>query len=298
MFHRRSDLPLRGDANSRFLPWLVAPMVFLSAVALSGAFIVNSLIERWDRDVSGSLTVEIAVAPGEAEEAAERTRTRVDQAIHLLNATPGIGEARALTQEQLVSLLAPWLGSSELLHDLPLPALIDVTLKPDVRLDLNALARKLSDDVPGASIDDHRLWLARLIGLSRGVEALAVSVFLMIGVVTAATVYFATRSGMAVHRDVIEVMHLIGATDGYIAGQFAHRAFVLGLRGGLLGLLLTVPAMIGISFAAPQMQGGFLADLSLPVTGWVAVATLPALSSLLALLTARAAVYRTLARLP
>lgn len=298
MFNRRTDLPLRGDANSRFLPWLVAPMVFLSAVALAGAFIINSLIERWDRDVSGSLTVEIAVAAGDADEAAERTRTRVEQAIHLLDATPGIAEARALTQEQLVALLAPWLGSSDLLHDLPLPALIDVTLKPEAQLDLDALSRKLSQDVPGASIDDHRMWLARLIGLSRGIEALAVTMFLMIGVVTAATVYFATRSGMAVHRDVIEVMHLIGATDGYIAGQFAHRAFVLGLRGGLFGLALTVPVMAAIGYAAPQLQGGFLADLSLPLVGWASVLTLPALSALLALLTARAAVYRTLAKLP
>lgn len=297
LFRRRSDLPLKDDATSRFLPWLIAPMVFLCAVALAWAFILGTLIDRWDRDVSGTLTVEVAAAPGEADEAADRTRNRVDDALHLLGNTPGIAQARALTQEQLVALLAPWLGNSDLLKELPLPALIDVTVDPNATLDLPALTKALTQSVPGASLDDHRVWLARLIELSRNIEWLAVGVVALIGGVTSSIVFFATRTGMAIHREVIEVQHLIGAPDGYIAGQFADRAFVLGFKGGLLGLALTLPIMAAIGFGAHRMQGGFLADLSLPLSGWAAVATLPVFAALLAMLTARAAVHRTLARM-
>ncbi len=273
-------------------------MVFLSAIALSGAFILSGLIERWDRDVSGTLTVEIAVAPGEAGEAAEKTRSDVAVVLRLLEATPGVAKAHALSQEQLVGLLAPWLGSTELLNELPLPALIDVTLKPDTAIDLADLGNRLTAAVPRASLDDHRMWLARLIGLSRGIEGLAIGIVLIIGIVTASTVHYATRSGMAVHRDVIEVMHMIGATDAYIARQFARRAFLLGLKGGLYGLLITVPAVGVIAYEAPAMQGGLLADLSLPAVGWIAVLALPVCAALLSLVTARAAVYRTLGRMP
>ena len=297
-FDRRSDLPLKGDATSRYLPWLVAPMVFLSAVALAGAFILNGLIGRWDRDVSGTLTVEIAAAPGEASIASEPTRQRVEQVLRILDGTPGIASARALSQEQLIALMAPWLGTSDVLKDLPLPALIDVTVKQDADLDIDALAVKLSKSVPGASLDDHRRWLDRLIGLSRSIEWLAIGIVTLIGLVTASTVYYATRTGMAIHREVIEVLHVIGAPDAYIAGQFAHRAFILGLKGGVMGLIFTLPILGAIAFGAHKMQGGFLADFSLPLIGVVAVLVLPLVSALLAMMTARLAAYGALARMP
>lgn len=296
-FDRRSDLPLKGDATSRYLPWLIAPMVFLSAVALASAFILNGLIGRWDRDVSGTLTIEVATAPGDAAEAAEPTRQRVEQVLRILDGTPGISSARALSQEQLIALMAPWLGTSDVLKDLPLPALIDVTVKEDANLDVDALAQTISKMVPGASLDDHRRWLDRLIGLSRSIEWLAIGIVTLIGLVTTATVYYATRTGMAIHREVIEVLHVIGAPDAYIADQFAHRAFVLGLKGGLLGLMLTLPILGGIAFATHKMQGGFLADLSLPWTGIAAVLALPVVSALLAMLTSRMAAYGALARM-
>jgi len=295
---RRSDLPLKGDASSLYLPWLIAPMVFLSAVALAGAFILNGLIARWDRDVSGTMTVEVATSPGDAAESSEPTRKRVEQVLKLLDGTPGIASARALSQEQLVALMAPWLGTSDVLRDLPLPALIDVTLKPDAEINIDGLAQKIAKTVPGASLDDHRRWLDRLIGLSRSIEWLAVGVVTLICVATAATVYYATRTGMAIHREVIEVLHVIGAPDAYIAQQFAHRAFILGLKGGLLGLALTLPILGGIAFGAHKMQGGFLADLSLPMTGVLAVLALPFAAALLAMLTARIAAHGALARMP
>lgn len=297
MFARHSDLPLEQDATSRFLPWLVAPMVFLCAVALAGVFILNGLIGRWDRDVSGTLTVEIAAAPGDAKESAEQTRDRVDQAVDLLNRFPGIANARALTQDQLVALLAPWLGNSELLKELPLPALIDVTTRAEQPPDLVALAAKLSQSVEGASVDDHRVWLSRLIGLSRNIEWLAISIVMLIGGVTSATVFYATRTGMAIHQEVIEVLHLIGAPDDYIARQFADRAFVLALKGGIIGLALTVPILMVIGTTARRLEGGFLAELSLPILGWLSVLVLPVVAAILAMLTARMTVHRTLAHL-
>ncbi len=298
MFARRSDLPLDQDATSRFLPWLIAPMVFLCAVALAGVFILNGLIGRWDRDVSGTLTVEIAAAPGDAGESAEQTREKVEQAVALLNGFPGIASARALSQDQLVALLAPWLGNSDLLKELPLPALIDVTTRPDAPPDLVALAAKLSQAVSGASLDDHRVWLSRLIDLSRSIEWLAVAIVVLIGGVTSATVFYATRTGMAIHQEVIEVLHLIGAPDDYIARQFADRAFALGLKGGVIGLILTLPILAAIGVTARRMEGGFLAELSMPIGGWASVLVLPAVAALLAMLTARATVHRTLAHLP
>jgi cell division transport system permease protein len=297
IFGGRSDMPLSGDATSRFLPVLIAPMVFLSAVALAAAFVLITLVSRWDRDVSGTLTVEIATAVGEPDDAGAKTQAAVARAIEVLKATPGVVRAEALPQEKLAALLTPWLGDSDLIRDLPLPALIDVTLDPDARPDLDALAKNLAAAVPGTSIDDHRIWLARLVDLGRTIAYTAMGIVGLIGAVTSATVIYATRTGMAVHRDVIEVLHLLGATDDYIARQFAARAFALALKGGLAGLILTVPVLAAVVTETRRIQGGFLSDLYLPPEGWLACAVLPAVAAVLAMVTARLTVHGTLARL-
>jgi cell division transport system permease protein len=297
LFRRRhSDLPLAGDATSRFLPWLVALMVFLSAMAVAGAFVIGAVIDRWDQDVSGTLTVQVLPAGGENAEAV--TEERVAAAIDVIRRVPGVLEVRAFDKKRTLALLEPWLGSTDIVQDMPLPRLIDVTIDPDSRIDLTEVSARLNRAVPGASLDDHRIWLSRLIGMSRTLQWLAVLVVLLIGMVTSATVVYATRTGMAVHHGIIEVLHLIGAHDDYIARQFADRAFALGIAGGLMGLGLAVPALTLIGWAAKRMEGGFLPNLHLPVLGYLAIGLLPLLAAFLAMLTARLTVHGTLAKLP
>ena len=108
ILRRRSDLPLKGDATSRFLPWLVALMVYLSAVAVAGTFVLAGLVSRWDHDVAGTLTVQVAPVPGETGEML--TDERVRQAVDLMRRTPGVKSARALDKQQLIALLEPWRG--------------------------------------------------------------------------------------------------------------------------------------------------------------------------------------------
>jgi cell division transport system permease protein len=297
LFGGRSDLPLKDDATSRFLPWLIAPMVFLSAVALAAAFTLTSLVGRWDTDVSGTLTVEVAAANGPADEAEAKTRQAVDRALAILRATPGVRDAQALSRDKLATLLEPWLGDPDLLKDLPLPAMIDVSVDPEGRPDLAALNRRLTAEVPGVTLDDHRVWLARLIELGRTIAWTAIGIVALVGLVTAATVIYATRTGMAVHRDVIEVLHLIGATDDYIARQFAARAFALAFKGGIAGLILTLPVLAAVIVETRRIEGGFLSDLYFPLLGWVACALLPLVAALISMATARLTVHGTLVRL-
>jgi cell division transport system permease protein len=296
MFGRHSDLPLAGDATSRFLPWLVALMVFLAAMAVSGAFAVDEVMSRWDHDVSGTVTVQVLPAGGDRAEAA--TEERVRQAVDLMRLVPGVLAVRAMDKARTLALLEPWLGGTDVVRDLPLPRLIDVTIDPDARIDLAEIADRLSRTVPGASLDDHRVWLSRLVNLSRTMEWLAIVVVGLIGLVTSATVVYATRTGMAVHHDIIEVLHLIGAHDDYIARQFADRAFVLGLGGGLFGLAMAVPALSTLGWAARRLEGGFLPSIGMPIAGYVVLGLLPVLAAGLAMLTARLTVHGALARMP
>ena len=59
MFRRRSDLPMNEDTLARFLPWLIAFMVFLSALALAGMLVLHDAVQRWDTGLKATITVQV-----------------------------------------------------------------------------------------------------------------------------------------------------------------------------------------------------------------------------------------------
>ncbi len=297
MIRLRTDLPIRKDAATQFLPWIVAVMVFLATLAMAGAFAVQNIIDRWDRDVSGTLTVQILPAAGTPEESASQTDWRVEKALEVLRQDPAVEVAEAIPVKKLRALMEPWLGSTELAADLPMPRLIDVTLRSRVVFDLEGLSERLTAEVPGASLDDHRLWLNKLIGLASALGNLAYAVLALVAAAAALAVVQATKSGLVLHRPAIEVLHLIGAQDDYIARQFARRAMALGLKGGVLGFILAMPAILGVGYLASDIEGGFVPEVTLGVFHWIFLVFLPVVAGLLAMISTRLTVLRTLARM-
>ncbi len=294
MFSRRSDLPLDRDSLSRFLPWLIAFMVYLASLAMAGVMVLNSTAERWDKGMNSTLTVQIPPAP--SKDTASNSK-RVGMALSILRSTPGVVQAKEIDENTIMTLLEPWLGNSAVGADLPLPRLIDVEINTGLEIDMDALSRRLTTAVPGAAVDDHRVWLERMINLIRSVEMLAGAVLALIALATVGTVVFTTRTGLAIHQEAIEVLHLIGARDIYVARQFAGRALALGLRGGAIGLALAIPSLFGIGKLARRMDAGVLPDFTMSMGNWAVVALLPLVVALIAMFTARQTVLRNLSKM-
>lgn len=292
MLFRRPTVPLDADSSARFLPWLVAFMVFLACLALASVFVVERAAERWDRGLKGQLTVQIP-AP---EDAAERDR-RLQAVTAVLQATPGVRGFSVLTPAEVARLVEPWLGGAAGLEGLPLPDLIAVTLDPAQPPDLGTLQQALEAAAPGTRADDHQRWLANLLGLAASVQLGALIVVGLVGFAAVVTVVFVTRTGLEIHRQVIELLHLMGAQDRYIAREFQGHALKLGLRGGLFGFLLAAAALYGLSWLAQQAELSLLPRLELAPLDWALLALLPLAAALIAMWTARVTVLRTLVRL-
>ncbi len=292
MFTRRSDLPLDKDTLSQFLPWLIAFMVFLAVLAMAGMLVLDATAARWDRGISGTLTVQIVPAENPIKDS-----ERLQKVLLLLGETPEVHRFETLGDAKLMTLLEPWLGATAASGDLPLPRLVDVELKPGAELDVEKLSQRMEARVPGVTIDDHSIWLERLVRLIRTVEGLATMVLAFIGFATVGTVVFTTRTGLAIHRNAIEVLHFIGAQDSYIASQFASRALSLGLKGGVIGLLLAAPTLWGIAVMAAKMEAGLLPDITLGPPHYSAVVALPLVIAFIAMVTARLTVMKTLSRM-
>ncbi len=288
----RSDLPLDRDQLSRFLPWLIAFMVFLSVLAVAGMLVLNATASKWDRGVRGTMTVQIIPS-----DAAAKDEARLNAVLTVLATSPEIQRYDSMDDSRLIKLLEPWVGAVAGDGELPLPRLIDVEMKPASGLTAQALHERLAEKVSGVSIDDHRVWLDHLVRLIETFEVLALVVLLFIVLATVGTIVFTTRTGLSIHREAIEVLHLIGAHDTYIARQFARRALGLGLAGGIVGLLLAVPTLWGLAHLAHSLDDRLLPDIGFGPAHWALLAALPVGVSIVAMVTAKVTVMRTLERM-
>jgi len=289
---RRQAVPLDRDPAGRTLPLLVAIMVYLAALALAGALVMGKLAERWDSGLTGALTVQVpAAAQGSNDDA-------VAAVVAALAATPGVVSAEPLDGAAMAELLAPWLGEALPVGELPLPSLVAVTVDPAAAPDVAALESQLQALAPGTLVDDHQRWLARLLDLARAVEVMALVVVLLVALAASIMVAFVTRMGLAAHQRSIELLHLIGAQDAYVARQFQSHALSFGLRGGILGVLLALPTLYLARVLLQRIDSGLLPQMNFAPYEWGFFALLPVAAALVTMLTARVTVLRTLARLP
>lgn len=294
----RSDLPLNRDASARFLPWIIGFMVYLCVIAVAAALTVDRVAERWRQGLAGNLTVEL---PFPADLETEKRAEELDAAMELVTGAPGITGATVLEDHQIAALLEPWLGPDASQLDVPLPTMIAVTRRTDAVVDLADLKAKLQQIVPGAEVDDHGDWVADALGFLRSLQALAAALSALALAAAALTVIFVTRTGLATHRGVIEVVHLIGAPDRYIARQFQAQALKLGILGGVVGLGFGAATVLGIgrliAYSLDAANPGLAFDFRLLPWQWAVLGTLPIVVALLAMFTARRTVMRSLAKM-
>jgi cell division transport system permease protein len=222
----RTDLPLSRDPSVRLVPWIIGLMTYLACLMLAGSLLLSEMLGQWTNGLSGTVTVQ--VLPLE-QEAPELLNERVEKLVRILERTDGIDEVRAIPLEEIAALLEPWVGGTASLDALPLPRLIDIRLNVAAPPPMGELKTMLSNADPGALLDDHGIWQDQLADLVIALELVAGFIVLLVGLATIGIVIFATRSGMAAHQDVIEVLHLIGAEDGYVARQFQNLALTQGL---------------------------------------------------------------------
>ena len=286
-------LPRRGGAApivpeksvaGRTLLLLVTIMAFLSAVTLGGVVLVQKSAIAWSADVGRELTIQIRPVEGEVMESNLRT------AVSLAQSTPGVANARALTIEESQALLEPWLGAGLDLSAIAIPRLVVVQLSDPAEADVEQLQRNLSA-IKGASLDTHAAWRQQLNTMAGTLVLSGLLVLGLIGVATVLAIVFATRGAMATNREIVDVLHFIGASNKFIAGEFQGRFLSIGLQGGFLGALLAILFFLFIGMAAGSVlpseataQVGVLFGQFL--IGWDGIVFIMAVVPVIAVLTA------------
>ena len=244
-------VPERSVAG-RTLVTLIAIMSFLSAMTLGGVVLVQKSALGWSADVGREVTIQLRPVDGAVMDSSLRT------AVALAEATPGVASARALSLEETQDLLTPWLGAGVDLSALDVPRLVVVQLADPREADIDKLTSDLKA-VEGASLDTHAAWRQQLNGMAGTIVASGLLVLMLIMVATVLAIVFATRGTMASNRSIVDVLHFIGASNSFIAGEFQGRFLTIGFRGGMLGGFAAIVFFIVVGFAVgavmPQAAG-------------------------------------------
>jgi cell division transport system permease protein len=266
---------------------LVGAMVFLAALAAAGGLAAAQFAARWQAGAGALLLVQVPDPAGRSPQGAARLEAVLDA----LRAERGIARAAPMPAARLAELLAPWLGSDA--AALPLPAVVEVTLArpppPPGRL-----AALLAAIAPGAIAEDQATHVAPLLALAGSLALLGGVVAALVTGIAALLIAFAVSAALAAQRATIELLHALGATDGWIAHAFARRAGRVALAGAIPGGLLALPVVLGLA-----TLGGALADavrLDSPSV-WLPPLLLPPLAWGLAHVAARVTVRHWLRRL-
>jgi len=214
----------RGEASivpadsisGRALLAVIAIMTFLAALTLGAVVLVRSASGDWQAAVAREVTIQIRPADQRNVEA------DVQRAVAIAQGTPGIVSARPYSRQESAALLEPWLGSGLDLGELPVPRIIVLKVDAATPPDFAKLRQQLAE-IPGATLDDHRGYIGRMSAIARSAVAAGLAVLALVLAAAMMSVMFATRGAMAANRQIIEVLHIIGAKDGFIAAEFQRH---------------------------------------------------------------------------
>ena len=281
------------------MPWVIAIMVLLTAIAAAAGLALGNLASQASADLSGGITVQVV-------NAALGARARqANDALAALRETPGVAQVRLVPAAEVDALLEPWLGTrvasanDESVADaLPVPALIDVRLAGAADgATLDRVRARLAKVAPDARVDAQAGWLEPVFAAIGALRWLAAALIVLLALTTIAAVLLAARTALDSHRGTIEIVHMLGGTDAQIARVFQRSIAIDAGAGGALGLALAVAVIVALARRFDALGSGLAGGAGLGWADWLLLALVPLAGVTLATVTARAAVLRALRRM-
>jgi cell division transport system permease protein len=285
-FQKRADDALLRPAGNGVII-LIAIMTFLAGLTAGTVSMVRDVSHNWRSDIAREITIQLRANTGAGAKA------EIDRALDLAKATSGVASAHALTPQETAKLLEPWLGANADISAVPVPRLIVVRLaRSDA--DIDGLRKAITEQIRGASVDDHRGYQGRLVRAADRLSFAGFAALMMTLLATAIAAAIATRGAVAANRSVVEVLHLVGARDRFIAAAFQRHFLFAGLKGAGLGALLAAAPFVLSRFEKVDTAAPLLLQPQLGAGGYFQIVLLAVLISALVAAASRVMVGRML----
>ncbi|MGL4426808.1 MAG: cell division protein FtsX [Alphaproteobacteria bacterium] len=255
-FKKSVDLPLHQDSSADFVPWVFGMILFMILFAGVAALGISFYVKNVTLASQSQLTITVPV---------ETPQERADiekNLVEILSARKEVMQASPLSQEQLEQT-ANRLDLVSFSKKLMLiPVMVDVFLGAQGTSALPQLQADVKKIYPEATVFSHQAVLQKLTNwLSTTQQAVWFSVLFFL-IAALLVIIFSVRTGVRIHSSILEILHLMGASDRYISRQFQRHSFKNTLQafwiacffclGTLLLLFLQLDASLLNFFLSPS----------------------------------------------
>lgn len=286
-----------GSVTGRSLTLVITIMCFFACLTVGAVYMIRQSANAWHADIASEVTVQVIAKEGVDNEQV------VQRVAGFLREQPGMSRVTPLSAKESASLLEPWLGKIEDLDALPLPRLIALELDRTAEPDLEAVRAGLSTQFEGVTLDDHRRWQQQITTITQSFALGGFAILALVAMATTAIIVSATKSAMSSNREIVEVLHFVGATDRFIAREFEKHFFRLGVRAGLVGAVFALAVFIMMPTIVRLLGGGeltltelhrIMGSGALDLAGFVLMGIVIVVVAALCVLTSRWGVFRIL----
>lgn len=283
---RSTSLLPESDAREAALFFVVAALCFLAVLAALTARGTYTAAHAWSAQVEGEMTVRLT----------DTDRRGAEEAATMIAAMDGVTEARVLGEQELEELLAPSFGPGGIPDGIPLPLLIAVSADTDTSALADAINIALSESGYVGVAEAHSTYAAEVRKALATLRVAAIGMVILLAMTGIAVIAFATHAALLARKDIVDVLHLAGAEDAFIARLFQRRFWTLGLKAGSAGSVaaLAVTAMIVFSAQSSSAPNELLPKLSLDFWDLAILVVSPVIGGLAARFAARLTVSQSL----
>ena len=270
---------LSGSPLRSITPWIVAVMSFTMLLVAACGLVTARAASELGGAIGQHFVLTVPAGAGDAGAIAQRVRN-----------LPGVSAAEAVSEEKMRATLGRWLGPTAKSADLPIPALVKFELAEGA--DAARLTRALVGAAPGGQVSSYEDNVAPLLSSLRLVKWIAVALVLLLGAAASSAVVLAARGAIDSHRQTVDVLHGIGATDHQVTRLFQYRIALDTLAGSLAGAAAAGAVMTAIAGGA--RWAAETSGLGLSASDLMLLGCLPLLLTLIATIAARAAILSAL----
>jgi cell division transport system permease protein len=244
---------LRGSGEAALLPAdsrqvrpltiVVAIMCALGCLAALGATAGFRAADTWTSDLKSAMTV-VVQNP--------RDDGSLARAADIASKVDGVTRATAMSRERAKDLLKNYgtdMGAT--LDALPAPRLIEIGVAAKQNKVADRIDAALKQAGYTSFVNDHSRFTGEVLRTSALVRILALAALIALIVAAISSIAFAARAALETRRDAVEILHLVGAHDEFVAREVQTRFLRLGLVAGGIGALAAgVIMLIGVGVFA------------------------------------------------